>query len=71
VVKPWNQNGHSGRSYYSCGKCGKFSSWADSIGISDKNPWCLCNQPSRWGESGREKQRRGFFNCAMGDCNFF
>ncbi|RDH26804.1 hypothetical protein BDQ94DRAFT_127417 [Aspergillus welwitschiae] len=57
VVKPWNQNGHSGRSYYSCGRCGTFRSWADSIGISGKNPRCLCNQPSRWGKSGREKQR--------------
>ncbi|KAL4909597.1 hypothetical protein BDW74DRAFT_143360 [Aspergillus multicolor] len=70
-ARMWNQNGNSGRPFYSCGKCGKFRSWADGKGISDQNPRCLCDKPSRWGQSSREKQRRGFFNCATGDCTFF
>ncbi|KAL4860478.1 hypothetical protein BDV12DRAFT_191679 [Aspergillus spectabilis] len=70
-AKPWNQNGNSRQPFYSCGKCGKFRSWADGKGISDQNPCCLCDKPSRRGQSSREKQRRGFFNCATGDCNFY
>ncbi|KAL2848944.1 ankyrin repeat-containing domain protein [Aspergillus pseudodeflectus] len=46
-ARQWNQNGNSGRPFYSCGRCRTFHSWADGKGISNQNPLCLCGKPSR------------------------
>lgn len=66
-----NRNGHLGRRFFRCDKCGDFRGWAEDWGVYQQNPRCRCGQFSRLDRAGPDKGYIHFYKCASGNCGFY
>jgi hypothetical protein len=62
--------GNGGRPYFVCRTCNDFVCFGDMRGIHDENPPCDCDSIPL-SRRGVDRNRKTFYNCALGKCGYF